>query len=123
MIPFASVLGGLAGSAILQLLNWLSLKFYGGFSPDGWMMLYVLPIMSCAAFGFIYTWIACSMAPRAKFITGVVMISVLGVVSVTCIIVFWWSPAFSVGRAIFETLKAIAWMVAAMVAFSDFYDK
>jgi hypothetical protein len=120
LMPFASVLGATVGAFLFTLLQWVGLKFQGGFAPEGWAMMYLLPLISSATFGFLYTWIACTMAPKAKFITGVVMVTILGVFSLVAVLFTWAASTYSIGKAVFETLRLVAWMVTAVGALADF---
>lgn len=114
LMPFAALIGGQVGAFVFNLFQWLSMKFYGGYSPDGWMYIYVLPLMSAAVFGYLFAYIACTMAPSAKWTAGVVMTAVLGTVLAVLLIFIWLSPAFGTGKSIFESVKATVTIVGAV---------
>lgn len=76
LMPFASVAGGLTGAALVFLIQWIGIK-KAGFATDGWLVLYVLPTMSSAAFGWVYVFVSYAVAPRWKFVSGVIMTAVL----------------------------------------------
>lgn len=88
-LPFASFVGGTLGALAFQVVQWLSMKFKGGFAEDGWYYLYLLPILATATFGYLFTVISYLVAPRAKFRATVVMIVLLAVVFAFMIAFAW----------------------------------
>jgi hypothetical protein len=123
LMPFAAVIGGALGATLFTGLQWLGMKFQGGFAEDGWMFMYVLPMISTAAFGYLYAYISCTVAPRAKFIAGVAMTAVLGALSAFVLVVFWLNPSYAPGRAIFETVKLVLGMAGAVIALMQLHDE
>ena len=115
LVPFAAVLGALVGSALFFLFQWGAMKMQGGFREDGWWFLYIMPVMQAAAFGYFYTWISCAVAPRGKFITGVVMVTTLFVFLVLLLLFAWLKPPVQTGPAIQATLGAIATGIACIL--------
>lgn len=82
LIPFGSLIGAFLGSAVFMLIQWYGLKMQGG-SESGWFFVYILPIMKDAIFGFLFSYIACFIAPRGKVIVGVIMTTLLFVLVIS----------------------------------------
>jgi hypothetical protein len=76
LIPIAAVLGAFAAALLMAGFQWLSIKFMGG-GTDGWLFKYIVPLMSAGAFGWAFVRASCEVAPRGKFITGIVMATIL----------------------------------------------
>jgi hypothetical protein len=123
LMPFAAVFGGAIGALLFTLLQWVGMKFQGGASVDGWMFAYVVPVLSTAAFGYVYAYLACTVAPRAKFTTGVAMTSVLGVFSLVAGVLMWFNPEYATGRAALETVQFLAGMAGAISALVQVRDE
>ena len=77
LVPFAAFIGATLGAMLFMLLQWLAMKFNGSMSEDGWFFQFVLPAMQSAVFGWLYVLISCTVAPRARYVTGVVMTTTL----------------------------------------------
>lgn len=114
LVPLAAVLGALAGSLALFFVLWLSMKMRGDFNENGWLYLYIIPLMQAATFGYLYTWISCAVAPRGKFITGVVMVTTLLALHAVALI-FVWQRSPDTGAAIQVTVSGIAIGIACIV--------
>lgn len=112
-MPIAALAGAFAGSAVFMLLQWFSMKMTG-YSEDGWMYRYVIPVMQSGVFGYLFTTIACHIAPWGKIITGVVMVTILGVVLALLLIFAWSRPDVGVGEAVNVTIHAIAMLLASI---------
>ena len=98
------------------LVQWLSMKIQGGFSEDGWYFRYVLPVMAWGVGGWLYAWIACSVAPRGKVIAGTVMTTLLILVTTMLAAWAWTLATFSVSQFIFLTIQSIVTWAAAIAA-------
>lgn len=123
VMPFAAVIGGAVGALLFTALQWLGMKFQGGFSADGWAYIYVLPVISAATFGYLYTYISCTVAPSGKFTAGVVMTSFYGVLGTLLCVLMWFNPDYTTGRAVVETIRFLAGIGAAIVALVQVRDE
>lgn len=119
LMPFAAVLGGALGAMLFGLVQWFGMKLQGGFSESGWMYLYILPVLTAAAFGWLYTWIACAVAPRGKLLAGTVMTTILVLVGLLNIVIVWGMQKYPVGEAVQLTIGSIASSAAAIVALAQ----
>lgn len=113
-LPFAAGIGGTVGAIALTLFLWLGMKMQGGFSEDGWYYRYVLPVMSSAAFGAIYSYIAWAMAPRGKQIAGTVMTTLLCMLMLLSIVITWGSDSIPAGRSVQVTIGAVVTCIASV---------
>ena len=119
LLPFAAVIGAALATAALVLVQWMGMKFSGGYSPDGWYFRYILPIISSGFFGFMYAKISYHVAPSGKMIAGVVMVTLLGMFSALSAFLGWVMPEYSTGQAVQVTLGSIATIAAAIMALLD----
>jgi hypothetical protein len=115
LLPFAVVAGALAGAFALTVVQWLGMKWQGGYSEDGWYYRYVLPVVSSAFFGWLYALIALNVAPNAKILASVVMTTILGVISAIGLLSVWSDHRKSLAEAIQSTIGSIASLTAAIV--------
>jgi len=113
-MPIAAVAGAMAGTAIMLLFLWFGMKLHGGFSEDGWYFRYVMPVISSAIFGYLYTYISCTIAPRGKVIAGTVMATILGLFCLVSVLLAWFMPQYPVGKAVQSTVGAVATMIASV---------
>ena len=114
LLPFAAIIGGTLGAFLLVLLQWFGMKMQGGFSEDGWYFRYILPIVSAAAFGWLYVLITLNVAPKGKVIAAVVMTTVLGVLTCFGLLLTWLNPNQGTAAAVQSTVGSIASVVAAI---------
>jgi hypothetical protein len=114
-MPFAAFIGSFFGASLFSLLQWFGLKYQGGFSEDGWMYRYILPIVSSGLFGWLYVWIACRVAPWGKVVAGTVMVTILFIVFFVLMAFHWMMPKFSIGESLQFTVAAAAALVSAVV--------
>ncbi len=114
LMPFAAVGGALIGAILFTLVQWFGMKLQGGYSEDGWMFLYVLPLISSVVFGWLYVYISCAVAPSAKAIAGIIMTTILVMISVFFVSVSWLIPSYTLGQSIQQTVGAIASTIAAI---------
>jgi hypothetical protein len=125
LLPFASFIGALAGAMLLTVIQWLGMKWQGGYSEDGWYYRYLLPIFSSALFGWLFALIALNVAPSAKVMAAVVMTTVLGVLFAVGLLFVWVNPRNEIASAIQSTVGAVASVAAAIstiVSNKDDYD-
>ena len=116
LMPLASIAGACAGSIVIGLFLWFTMKLQGGFSEDGWFYIYVTPVISSIAFGYNYSYIACSVAPCGKVIAGTVMATLLAIFLIGGVVIFWTSPAKTTEESVQITIGAVACIVAAITA-------
>jgi len=69
-----------------------------------------------AVFGYLYVLISCAVAPRGKFITGVVMATLLFGFCALFLVIAWLKPPVDIGVAMQATISVIATGIAAIVA-------
>ena len=116
LVPLAAITGALAGSILIALLYWLSMKLQGGYSEDGWMYRYILPTITSAVFGLLYVKISYDVAPKGKLITGVVMTTLLFLFSVLNIWLAWYLERYSPAQSIQITVGSIASFITAVIS-------
>jgi len=114
LLPFAVVIGASIGAFLLTLIQWLGMKMQGGFSEDGWYYLYILPVVSSAAFGWLYAYITLYLAPNGKIIAASVMVTVLGVIMAIGLLIMWLNPNRVLGESVQASIGSIATLVAAI---------
>ena len=123
LLPFAAVIGAALGAVLLTLFQWFGMKIQGGFSEDGWYYRYILPVISSAAFGWLYVLITLNVAPRGKVIAAVVLTTIMGVLVVLGIILTWTGPVNDTARAVQSTVGSIASMIAAVATIVSLKDE
>lgn len=116
LVPIAALAGGIAGSALLTLIQWFGMKMQGGFSEDGWMYQYVVPTMTVAAFGWLFVHVSCQVAPRGKVITGTVMTTLLVLLGIANLFLVWGLQRYGTGEAIRLTIGSVVTSIAGIVA-------
>jgi len=103
----------------MGLVLWFGMKMQGGFSEDGWYFRYVMPVISSAIFGYLYSTIAVEVAPRGKIIAGTVMVTILGLIAAISLFISWFAPATPIGEKIQMTVGSMATMVVAILTLVD----
>jgi hypothetical protein len=88
-LPFATIIGAFLGCIILALLQWFSMKMFADVSENGWYAKYVVPFLSSVFFGYFFAIISLEVAPRSKVIAATVMVTLLGVISLFCLLFAW----------------------------------
>lgn len=119
LMPVAAVAGAVLGTIAMGLLMWLGMKLQGGYSEDGWYFRYIMPLFTSGLFGYLYAKISYTVAPSGKLIAGVVMVTVLGILTALSAILGWVMPSYSTGQAIQATVASIATMIGAVIALAD----
>ena len=119
LVPIAAIAGGMAGSLLFGALNWFSFKLHGGFSEDGWWYRYILPIIISGIFGWLYVKISYYVAPRGKFITGIVMTTLLFIFCFFGLWLTWHFEKYSTSQSIQVTVITIATLIAAVATLVD----
>ncbi|MBB1471822.1 hypothetical protein H5368_02130 [Luteimonas sp. MC1782] len=110
LLPFAAFIGAFLGSMLFYAFQWFSMRFTGYYTEEGWYFLYVMPVLNAGIFGYIFASISYWFAPSHKFIAGVVLGTILGVVGLTIVVVGWIVPAVTTAEAISGTLAVAAWI-------------
>lgn len=113
-VPFVGVIGGTLGALAFGLIQWLGLKLQGGFSEDGWYFLYILPTITSGIFGYVFVTVTHYVAPRGKFISSVVMTTILGLFLALSVVLAWGLLMQSTGESIKATVGCIASLVASV---------
>lgn len=119
LMPLAALAGAILGTLVVALIMWVGMKFQGGYSEDGWYFRFILPLFTSGVFGYLYAKISYEVAPSAKLIAGVVMVTVLGILALASTVLAWVMPSYSVGEAIQSTVGSLAMMIGAIIALSD----
>lgn len=120
-MPIAAFGGGALGAYALSMIQWFGMKFHGGYSEDGWMYLYILPVISSAIFGWLYVYISCTLAPRGKAIAGIVMTTILVTICIISTAIVWFHSNYSPGEAIQKTAGSISTIFASVVSMIQMY--
>ena len=118
-MPVAAIAGALLGMIAIGLIMWIGMKLQGGFREDGWYFLYIMPVFTSGAFGYLYAKIAYAMAPSGKLIAGVVMVTILGLLGLIGAVLAWLMPDYTLGYAIQTTIGTIATIIGAVIALVD----
>jgi hypothetical protein len=84
------------------------MKLQGGYSSDGWMYLFILPILSMGTFGWAFVTAAAFTALRRKFLAAVFMLTLMLLLGVLNIAAGWVSMSGGVTEAMRITLSCIA---------------
>lgn len=91
--PFVVILPPVVALGAAFVFHWVQrfgMKMYGGYSEDGWMVLYIAPLFTAAILGWSYAWVSALTAPSAKFpaslAMSVLLTTVGGVASVVAIV-------------------------------------
>ena len=121
-LPFATLIGAAVASLAFRLIQWVCLKFQGGFSEDGWFFLYILPIFASAVYGYAYVEISYAVAPKAKVVASIVMTTLLGVLCLGGAVFVWYVNAKSPADMVHLAVQAVATMIAAIVALRSHFE-
>jgi hypothetical protein len=116
LLPFAALIGAMLGSALFMAFQWLAMKFRGDFNEDGWYFLYIMPVIQSAIFGWLYVLITYKIAPQGKFIAGIVMTTILILLSLCMIAFAWFGPYHITKEAVRATVGLIAMSIAAVIS-------
>ena len=122
-MPFAGVVAGTLGALAFGLFQWLAMKFHGGFSEDGWFFLYILPTITSGIFGYVFVAATYYTAPRGKFITSVVMVTLLTLLMALSIVLTWNGYSQGMADSIRATVGCVVAVVAAILTLIDHYNK
>ncbi|MCA9235566.1 MAG: hypothetical protein KDA44_08835 [Planctomycetales bacterium] len=116
LVPLAAIAGSTVGSTLVGMIGWAGAKTYGGFAEDGWYYLYIMPTIMSGFLGFIWSTASAYVAPYAKFITAVVMSTVLGMIGVFLLMEHFGRPECYSTPPILMLAYVIAMIVGAVVA-------
>lgn len=114
LVPFVGVVAGALGAVAFGLLQWIGMKFYGGFSEDGWFFMYILPTMTSAVFGYAFVASTHYVAPKGKVISAVVMTTLLGLFFLLSVVLAWGTYKQSTAESVKTTVGCVAALVAAI---------
>jgi len=123
LIPIAAPTGAILGSTLLGIVQWFSMKMYGGFHEDGWYYLYVMPLITSFVFGWLWCYIAASFAPKGKTTTGAVMATILAMLMVFLIFVSFTQLESTTGERIQLVLASIATLIGSVIAVAQTHDE
>lgn len=122
-LPFAASIGSMAGAILVGMFMWFTAKMQGGYSPDGWWMMYVVPLFGSIAMGYLYTLISYEVAPRGKCVASTVMVTLLAVFMLGTVSIGWLMPDYSAGKAVEVTVSAIATTATAVIVLKGYFEK
>lgn len=114
LMPFAAVIGATVSTMAIGIIMWLGMKFQGGYSEDGWYFLYVMPIVTSAIWGGIYSFISYHMVPSGRLASGTVMVTLLSVLAVFILVATWVVSGIDTGTKIQNTAGLIASVLGAV---------
>ncbi|EJL6633924.1 hypothetical protein NMS63_003732 [Vibrio cholerae] len=114
LLPFASIIGAALGAFLLVLIQWFGMKVQGGFREDGWYFLYIMPVLSSAIFGWLFSYITLYLAPKGKVIAATVMVTVLGVILSFSTFVLLVDPYREFSESIQASISSVVTMIAAI---------
>jgi len=119
--PFVVILPpvvALVAAFIFHWVQWFGMKMQGGYSEDGWMVLYIAPLFTAAILGWSYAWVAALTAPSAKFpaslVMSILLAAVCGVASVVAIVGEQY-PAYQAVSVSLMTFAAVCGLIGALV--------
>ena len=116
LMPFGTILGSVLGSLALVLVLWIGMKISGQMTEDGWYFRYILPFMSSCVVGYLWGYISGTLAPRGKFITSTVMVTILCILMVILVVLTWILHGIPVSNAIQSTVGCIGTVISAIVS-------
>ena len=123
-LPFATIIGSLLGCVILVLLQWFSMKMFADVSEDGWYARYVIPFLSSVFFGYFFSTISLTVAPRFKIIAATVMVTLLGVISLISLVIAWnMQNTHGFGYFVEVLFGSVGGMIAAITTLVDYKGK
>ena len=114
-MPVAPPIAGLVGGAAFHLMQWLGMKMTGGYSEDGWIFLYFMPLVTAGIVGWAYSWSAALIAPSAQFRASLTMTALLFSFAVFACFVATVGPEHSRFEAVSVVLMSIAAVVGSLV--------
>jgi len=107
-----------AAAFVFHWVQWLSMKFFGGYSEDGWGVIYIAPLFTAIMFGWSYAWVVALIAPSRKFPASLVMsilLAALGAFTSAVAIVGEQYPAYQAISVSIMTLAAVGGLTGALV--------
>lgn len=119
--PFVAILPPVVSLGAAFLFYWVQrfgMKMQGGYSEDGWMVLYIAPLFTAAILGWSYAWIAALTAPSAKFPASLamsVLLAIVGGAASVSAIVGEQYPAYQAVSMSLMTLAAVFGLIGALV--------
>ena len=116
----ACVVGSILGALAMGVIQWLGMKFTGGYSEDGWYFRYILPVITSATFGYLWVEITCQVAPRAKKISAIVTTTVLLTTLILATIFSLTNVNHSLGEKIQSVLGGVAMAITAIITILEY---
>lgn len=107
-----------AAAFVFHWVQWFSMKMFGGYSEEGWIVIYIAPMFTAIMFGWFYAWVAALTAPSKKFPASVVMsimLVALGAFASAVAIVGSEYPAYQAVSMSIMTLATVGGLVGALV--------
>jgi hypothetical protein len=114
LVPIGSIAGAIGGAILMAALQWLAMKIEGRIREDGWWARFVQPLMVFGAFGYLWSTLAYSIAPKGKLIAAVVMTTLLGVLWGVAIIILLNDSNFPVFDKVYASISVVTSMIAAI---------
>ena len=115
LVPLASLLGASLVAVFYYLWTWLSINMMGGGS-DGWIVQFITPLFVACIFSYALVWCGCFVAPRAKFITGVVITTLFVMYLFVGAYQLLFSTDFATGRKVLLSIQAVVGIISAIIA-------
>lgn len=120
LVPVAAILGAMAGGFFIAVMQWVALKTTGAAYGEGLMKGFFLPLANVVIGGYLYGYLSCMVAPRAKVRTGMIMSGILAVLMVLAITIYWMSADHTASHKAIQALLYFSNAFSAMVAVSMF---
>jgi hypothetical protein len=114
LVPIGSIAGAVGGAILMTALQWLAMKIEGRISEDGWWARFVQPLMVSGVFGYLWSTLAYSIAPKGKLIAAVVMTTLLGVLWCATIIIVINDSNFPIFNKVYASISVVTSMIAAI---------
>ena len=118
-VPIVPPLAGLAGGVAFHLMQWFGMEMAGGYSEEGWIFLYFMPLVTAGFVGWAYSWSAAIVAPSAQFKASFTMTVILFSFAVFACFVAITSSEHSRFEAVSVVLMSIAATVGGIVALNE----
>ncbi|MBW4934980.1 hypothetical protein [Marinobacter sp. F4206] len=115
-VPVVPPVAGLAGGAAFHLMQWFGMKMTGGYSEDGWIFLYFMPLVTAGFVGWAYSWSAAMIAPSARLKASFTMTVFLFLFAVFASVVAIVGPEYSRFEVVSVVLMSIAAVMGSIVA-------
>lgn len=116
LMPVAAVAGTLFLSFLVSIVyTYFSKVFLEAYVGAG-VTRFNANILASLCFGYVYISIACAVAPRGKFVVGVVMAGLFLAYVIVTDVAIWVSSLYEVSGAIWESICSLVALMAAAAA-------